>query len=420
MGTLIRIAFRNVVRHKARTIISALVMTFGIAVFIFFDSALKGMDRITIDTMIDFSSSSVKLRTPGYKADERAFPLDKGVPDADAAADRVESTLRGSRATARGRFIGSLSNWTDEIPVAVTAVDPRRDGSVFPVGGHMASGSWLSASDGAANALVLGSELALELGVKVGDLIVISAQTAWENRNADEFSVVGIVNLPDPLINRGGAFVSRQAADRLLGSAGFATEIDVALPKATALERTLADAADAAASLGKTFPALDADPIGVLAEGYLAMRNMKSKFSSIMIFMVLLIAGVGIANTILMSMYSRIREIGVLRAYGMTPRDIKRLFTFEGLIIGLFGGTCGVALGCALNWFMVEYGVSLDALIGKMDLGEIPLGGTLHGEWSLSTIVFAFAFGIVVAWISASVPARRASKLEVTNALRFV
>ncbi len=418
LGTLAKIALRNVRRHRARTVISASVMAFGILVFIFFDSMLKGMDRMTIDTMIDYSASSLKIRTPAYKADERALPLDKGIPEPDALADRVESLAGDSKATPRGRFVGIVSNYVDEYPMLVVAADPARDGTVFAYGDYLAAGTWLA--NGASNELVLGEGIATELGVGVGDSIVISAQTVWENRNADEFAVVGILRLPDPIITKSGAFVSRAAADRLLGTEGFATEIDVRLPKGSTLADTVAIADKTAATLRPSLPGLDLDPIAVLAKGYLAMRTMKSKASSIMIFIVLLIAGVGIANTILMSMYSRIREIGVLRAYGLSAREIKRLFSLEGLFIGFIGSSAGVALGCALNAILIKVGISIDALVKDMDMGEIPLAGVLRGEWDPGTIVFGFAFGVFMSWIAASIPARKAAKLEVTDALRFV
>ncbi|GAB1457768.1 hypothetical protein MASR2M48_30760 [Spirochaetota bacterium] len=71
-----------------------------------------------------------------------------------------------------------------------------------------------------------------------------------------------------------------------------------------------------------------------------------------MILVVLLIAGVGIVNTILMSVYARIREIGVLKAYGMSPKEIKGLFTLEGTIVGLLGSAAGTLFGVVLVWLM--------------------------------------------------------------------
>jgi putative ABC transport system permease protein len=135
------------------------------------------------------------------------------------------------------------------------------------------------------------------------------------------------------------------------------------------------------------------------------------------VIIVLMIAAVGIVNTILMSVFSRVREIGVLRAYGMTARDIKRLFTLEGLALGLAGSTLGVALGAALDLLLVVRGVSMGSL--SQSLGSLPISGVLHGEWNPKTMIIGFLFGVVVSLIAARIPARRASRLQPTDALRF-
>lgn len=136
--------------------------------------------------------------------------------------------------------------------------------------------------------------------------------------------------------------------------------------------------------------------------------------------MILLIAAVGIVNTILMSVYSRIREIGVLRAYGMTQKDIRQLFTREGLIIGALGSLAGLALGALIDWYFTAKGLNIAATFGNMDFGSIPVNATLYGEWRPQSFLVGFLFGTFVSWLSARIPAKRAARLEPTDALRFV
>ena len=150
------------------------------------------------------------------------------------------------------------------------------------------------------------------------------------------------------------------------------------------------------------------------------MRTMKAKYSSMIIVVVLLIAGVGIVNTVLMSVYARIKEIGVLRAYGMNPRQIRRLFSLEGMMIGAIGSLGGVAFGGLLVWWSIRWGIPLDKMFGGLDMGSIPIGGVMRGEWHPATMAAGFAFGVVASWISARIPAKRAGRLEITDALRFV
>src|SRR5512146_1712392 len=128
MGTLWKIALRNTIRHGRRTIITAVVMMVGIAVYIFFNSMLAGMDRMAVDNMADYTLSSMKIRTPAYVDDIEASPLDKGIPNPQAVLQAVAA--QGFAAAPRLRFVARLSNYTDEIPVLADAVGPVADARV--------------------------------------------------------------------------------------------------------------------------------------------------------------------------------------------------------------------------------------------------------------------------------------------------
>jgi ABC-type lipoprotein release transport system permease subunit len=414
VGALWKIALRNTIRHKRRTIITAVVMTAGISCFILFDSVLAGMDRMAVDNMESYTVSSLKLRDPAYVDDIAANPLDKGLRDPGKAVAALAAM--GAPATPRIRFVARLSNYRDQIPVLADAVDPVRDGSVFKVSSALAEGSWLG--EGAPKSVVLGATLAKELGLAVGDSVLISAQTVDDTTNADEYAVVGTVSTPALEINGSGLFMSLADARALLAAEpGFATEVDAALPRSPTLDLAVKGGDRVAARLRSELPGVRVDPISYLAKDYLSIRNAKAKYSYIIILIVLLISAVGIVNTILMSIYSRIREIGVLRAYGMTRRDISRLFLLEALAVGLVGSSLGVAVGCAFDLYLTGVGMDMSSFASRM--GSIPLSGMLKGEWNPGAMAFGFLFGLLVSLVAAQVPARKAAKLEPTDALRF-
>ena len=413
MGALCKIALRNTVRHARRTIITAVVMMVGISVFILFDSMLAGSDRMAVDNMADYTVSSLKIRNPAYVEDIEANPLDKGL----ARPELVLAALaaQGLSAAPRLRFVARVSNYVDEIPVLADAVDPAADAKVFKLAKSLSSGSWLTGAP--ANSVVMGAGLASELKLTVGDSVLVSAQTVHDATNADEYLVAGIVETPAPEVNRSGLFMSLEDARLLLDAPGLVTEIDAALPRASRLAAALASVDAKAAALRQALPGERVDPLGFLARDYLALRGVKSKYTFMIILVVLLIAAVGIVNTILMSVYSRVREIGMLRAFGMTARDIKRLFTLEGLAIGIFGSLLGVLLGALLDFLVIARGISLSAFANSM--GSLPLSGVLRGEWNPTTMVAGFLFGVLVSLLAARIPARRAARLEPTAALRF-
>lgn len=419
MGTLWKIAFRNVLRHKRRTAITGVVLMFGIGVYIMFGSMLAGMDRMSIDSMVDYSTASAKVTSPGYLETMSGTPLDFGLDD-PAALEKAALAAGASATTRRTAFVGRLSNYVDALPVMAFAIDTATDGTVFALERAVDSGEWFPGRE--ANEIVLGRKLASELGLAVGDWVVLSGRTRPGAENADEFVVVATVDAADPQVSNSGAYLSYAAAEEFLELDGLVTELDLALPRAATLDLALEEADALASALRAEFPELSTRSVKDQAADYLAMRNMKSKFSYVMMLVVLLIGGVGIVNTILMAVYARVKEIGVLRAYGMLGRDVKNLFTIEGVIVGAIGSLAGALLGVALTWYLAEYGIPIGAFFqdGALDMGNLPMMGSMYGEWKPLDIVVGFVFGVVVSFIAARIPARRAARLEVTDALRFV
>lgn len=417
MDTLWKIALRNVLRHKRRTIITAVVMMVGIGVYIAYDSILAGLDRLSIDTMIASSSSFLKVRTPKYVSEVAGTPLDYGIPDPERAMAAIKTAFpRAIAITPRTMFIAQASNYTDAEPVMAAAVDPATDAKVFDLAKSVGSGSWLRATGN--HEIVVGASVAKDLGLKVGDSLLLSARTVYDNENADEYRIVGISS-GISLNATASVYMNYSDAKAFLGDTIPITEIDVSAPRAPSLDAALAASAKVAATVNAALPQLQADPVGEFAKDYLAIRDSKSKASFMIVFMILLIAAVGIVNTILMSVYSRVREIGVLRAYGMSPKDIKRLFIREGLILGAIGSAAGALLGAGLvAWTNV--GLRLSDVFGGVDLGAYPTDGVVYGEWKPVTFVTGIVFGLVAAWLAARIPAKRAGKLEPTEALRFI
>ncbi len=423
-NTLLVIAARNVLRNKRRTLVTAAVLMVGIAAFIAFDSLLAGMDRMTIDSMMDLTTSGLVVHNPEYEENMAGTPLAHGIDDPAGTIALIAGKVPGiEAATARTKFLATVSNYTDDMPVIAIAVDPDPDRRVFTLSSHIAEGSWFS--DPAAKTVVMGGSLARELGFRLGDYVLVSARTVNENVNADEYLIEGLTDSSAPEIDRAGLYMSYATARTLLGEELPVTEIAAAVSRRGSLDTVLKgsekSAREASAVLKESGrPPLSFTPIGVLAGDYLAMRNMKAKYSFMIILVVLAIAAVGIVNTILMSVYARIREIGVLLAYGMPRKDIKRLFALEGLIVGIVGSLGGVVLGALIVWYMVAVGMNLDAMMGKIDLGSIPLSGSLRGEWKFVSMVIGFMFGVACSWLAALIPARKAARMQVVEALRFV
>ncbi|HPC72500.1 MAG TPA: ABC transporter permease [Treponema sp.] len=416
-STLATIAWRNVWRHGKRTALTVITMAFGLGLYIGMDSILKGMDRMGLENMMELSDSSVKITTRTYDEESQSLPLDYGIPDVGAVEALLKKDPRVLGTAPRLRFVGQLSNGKDSLPVQLIAIDPERDDQVFSLAKYRI-GTALTVH-GDEPVIMLGKKLAAELGLELGSWVTLSARTRYDSQNAQDFQVVALLDTPDPTINNGNGYISFSAAEPFLDLEGLRTELVVRMEKRINLKDAMKDSDEVAALVNATFPELSAKSFGEIGRQFLELSKAKSKGAGMIIFIMMIIAGVGIANTVLMSVYSRIREIGVLRAFGLTAKDIRRLFLLEGGLIGLVGSLAGLLFGIMLDAYFIFWGMPLDAMMGNIDMG-LPVGGNLYGEWNPDQMVVAVIIGILIALYASRSPAKRAGKLEVTNALRFV
>ena len=403
-------------RNKRRTVLSALVISVGLSIYILMNSIMAGMDRANIDNLIELSTSSIKISTEQYAEDKESLPLKYGIPFADQLLAYIKEQQHVIGATPRTQFLGQLSNWEDTMPIIGQVVDIKSDETVFSLDNYLV-GNYFTGSE--ENEIMLGKDLADEMGVGADDYITLYALTRYDSRNADEFHIVGLLNTTDPNINLNTVLISYNTADNFLDLENLITEIDVAVERRVSFSQFTNDVDELAQSIKKEFPELRVETFTELASAFLGITEQKKVFGSIMMLIILAIAAVGIFNSVLMSVYERIREIGVLRAQGFERKEIVGLFIWEGIFIGILGSLIGILLGCGFNFYLVIKGFPLDKFVGFQNSG-IPYWGTLYGEWNVGAIIFAFCFGMIIALAASYLPSRMASKMEVTKALRFV
>jgi putative ABC transport system permease protein len=418
MSTVIRIALRNVLRHRRRALITAITMMVGIGFFIALDSLYNGLDRLSVDDLINFRDSSVKIFSAAYDADRESYPLDKGIPDVAAVGSRLKNDRRVVAVTDRTQFLAQVGNYRDTMYVIGTVVDPASDPGVFSLKRALIGG-FFTPQAGSDRQIIVGKELADKLGLKLGDTILLAASTRYEAQNADDFTIIGLLSTSDPTLNNGSVFITYAAADDFLDLGGLVSEMDVRLRNRVNLSDTLADAASVAAGVRTAFPTLAPYSFQDLNRGILTVLKQKRIWGYMVMLFILLISAVGIVNTVLMSVYERIREVGVLKALGFRGKEVVWMFMFEGFFVGCLGSLLGAALGILINCYSIYVGFPLQKFGSSVGAG-FAFWGTLRGEWNPGSILFAVIFGMVIAMLAAFIPARSAARMTATSALRFV
>jgi len=132
---------------------------------------------------------------------------------------------------------------------------------------------------------------------------------------------------------------------------------------------------------------------------------------------ILMIGMIGIINNVILSALERTREIGMMKALGMREWEIVLVFMIEACGVGIIGGLAGCLLGAAGVGWMVKYGYDLSYIGGDMSLYGIPILDKIYGVWNLSSFVFIFFLGIVIALFSSIAPAYWAAHKDPVKAI---
>jgi len=417
MKFIFTLAMKNLARYKRRTAITAIAIALGLMMYIIVDSMLLGVEQESVRNLIWYETSSVRIHQKDYWPDRLLFPLEKGIENPGEVIDLLKKG--GWTATERTMFKADMILYNDDfgedgnLSVMVTAIDPETDNQVFDFEGTLIEGRLLN--KGEKDGMLMGSWLAEDIGAKVGYWVTLVTRGNGGFFEAVDLQVVGILNCPNPNVNRTLLMVDKDNADAFLGMEGSVTEIDVLLPAHAEVDSEVQKIQASLVSDG--LDTLEARSWRELAKDYLAIAEAKRGGTGIILFLVFIIAAVGISNTMLMAMYERTRELGMMRAMGMKDNDIRLSFIFEAGGIGLVGALVGIALGALANIFIANVGINIGFLLRDMDMGY-RIQSIMRGTWSLRSFVVTFISGITLSMIVSIFPIRRALKMDIPSCLR--
>ena len=408
MGKLLRMAWRNVWRHSRRTIIVLIATALGLALLVFFDGLFGGSKQAIFGNAVKLQGGNVLIHAPGYRERARRMPL-LHLPDDEAVLQGVLAQSHVVAASRRIKTSGMVSSRQGTLPVAIIGIEPEQEAATGLLAQNIARGRYLAAGD--EDVLLIGQGLADRLEVGIGDRVTLVGRATHEQMRRRTMTTVGIYDLKLPEVEKGAVYVSLAEAQTLFDLRGQATEIVVSLERVGQEPPVLA-------SLRSALPDYEVDSWYTLNPEMLQALAVNEQVMGVFGLVVLLIAAVGILNILLMAVFERTREIGILSALGLKRRQILALFLQEGVLMGLLGALAGGLLGGAVVWYLSRAGLKWTA----SEYSEMTalMGDRIYFRMGIDQLLGRALTVAVIAALASLYPAWQASRKEPAEALHYV
>lgn len=413
LSATFRLGWRNLKRNRRRTWITASTVALAVLLLQFSTALLIGVEQQSFDNLINYQTGHAKIYANGYFEERDEFPLDYTFEDGGVLQADIEAIPGVAAATPRLTFQAQLSNGMDQIPCMGVGIRIQgSDSDVFRIPQSVVDGEYLADDD---EGILLGSGIAEIFEVGAGDWLTVLAKTQYGAYEALDLPIVGLIGTGNPLIDRNSFLIPLPTAQYILDMDGAATEMAVRF-SATAREAGTLERLESTIEASGAF---DVKGWREMESDFMALVQAKRMGQVIFLGIFLILAVVGITNTILMAAYERTREIGMLMAIGLRGTGIRRLFLVEGALTGLIGGAIGSLIALGLIVWLATVGIDFGALYGDMDIGY-PVKDTLYPALNLPILAVGWLFTGFLAAIASLYPAARASHNRPVEALRHV
>jgi putative ABC transport system permease protein len=416
------IAWRNLFRNKRRSLLCLSAIGVATLSIVFMFAVIEGMRFDQRATAQRFTTGEARLRNPGYEQYQFTYPEEFLIPDYQGVLAALKRLPELSDHSGRLQFPAQVAvswqkvnpgttaeyNLFDQTVAAViVGLDFPVDTDFFSMQPFLVKGGRLPGE----NEVVVAEGFAKKNGINVHDTIFIFA-----GNDSRRLTVSGLVSLPVSQLGQKAVYLPLMTAQELLARDNQATEILLRFKDPARLSANIAAVKQALGQSGRDALEVKAwDEIGFVS-AYLDMASATMNLVALFFFV---IATTVIVNTTMMVIYERMREIGTLRALGMTGRQMISLFFMEAFFLSLAAAVLGVAVGSALVLPLSISGLDLGKLadVGKMNLS---LSNVIYPQINLSSTLFVLVYAVVVASVITFIPTRRAASIEPVEALRSI
>lgn len=401
---ILRMAWRNLWRNGRRTLVTVGAMTLALWAMVLYTSLMQGMLGSMESTLLDVELGEIQIHADGYR--ERPSIWER-IEDPEALLEALDETgLRSSARLLGGALVASGDASTGAL---LKGLRPDRDAQVSDVYQRLDRGEWLDPAD--ASGVVLGYRLARTLGIDVGDELIALSQATDGSMANDLFRVRGVLQSLSEETDRATVFLVEDQFRSFFALEDGAHQVIVRSGEGQTLDAAGEMAQEAIAA---SAPEAEVKSWRDLLPGLANVFDSAQAAVQVVAFVVYVVIAIMILNAMLMAVFERIREFGVLKAIGVSPRRVLALILTEGALQAALAIAIGLVASVPALWFVTTRGIDVGQLGGTAIMG-VSMDRIWTGAVSPATIagpVFILLFIVGLAILFPAFKAARISPIE--------
>jgi ABC-type lipoprotein release transport system permease subunit len=405
MLQLWRVAYRDLRRNKRRSILTLIAVALGMGLLVTLSGLVEGEIAGALENSIRLQTGHLQVREESYDEDKVSLKWEDLLANAPELAVQVQALPGVRAATPMLWASGILGTREETVGVRVFGIDPLSEAH-SPIRESLVAGQFLSPDD--RSGILMGQQLARSLGLAEGSQISLLVNTADEQPDEAIFTIRGLYNTGVPSYDESTIFLPLAKAQAFTRTEGRASAILVLLHRQ--------EDADAIAATLRA-PQLEVLTWRDLNQLFLSTIEVSMSFMYLMYLIVLAVVAVVIANTLLMSVFERTREMGILAALGMKGRQILTMFLLEAGMLGIAGIVLGILLGSLGVLYLATVGLDVGVEAGVAS-ASFALGSTIYARFAPSAMAGLSIAGLVITLLASLYPAWFAARMEPIDALR--
>jgi ABC-type lipoprotein release transport system permease subunit len=405
-GKLWTIAYRDLGRNRRRSLLTLLAVGLGLALLMVMNGFIAGIMEDALQNSIRLRTGHVQIRAASYEEETLSLQAKDLLLDPEHEAARASALPQVKAATPVLWSSGILNTLGDSAGLQIYGIDTASP-IYAPIESALVAGAFLSPDD--RSGILIGKPLADSMDIGVGQRINLAIVDSDGRPEEGVFTIRGLFATGIPSYDQSAALMPLSKAQAFTGTNRHASAIFILLNSRDDTDMV------AAALRGPDAAVLTWSDLNQLS---VQAFQTSMSFYAILDFIVMLIVAVIIANTLLMSVFERVREMGILAALGMKGRHILQMFLLEAACLGLAGILIGIVLGSAGVGYLATAGFPIGDQMATVAGNGFALSTTLYARFVPGTFGALSLAMLLIVLLASLYPAWYAARLEPVEALR--